>query len=262
MKKGGFLLLSLFLFFLLADSAFSDEITENLQSILIEKFDNPNPDPEAKDERPWIVQASKFRTIVRDPNDPEKIVEEFPKVAYVASIAQALHREPPEGVTYRSLGIHGRFDRKADNFIELIPAKKAEDGSLVPNPILLPGRVKNMDIWIWGSNYDYYLEAHLLDYRGINHVMKFGSIKYKGWKNLRVNVPRGIPQAVVYAPNLKGLKLVKFVIWTKPGERVEDFRVYFDEFKIFTDMFESLFDGEDLANPKKIDQLWSETASN
>jgi hypothetical protein len=51
--------------------------------------------------------------------------------------------------------------------------------------------------------------------------------------------------------------LVKFVLWTKPHERVDDFYVYFDQVKIFSDMFESPFDGGDLADPEQVEKLWS-----
>jgi hypothetical protein len=173
-----------------------------------------------------------------------------------------LYRREPEGRTLRSFGIHGKFDRKGYNYIEVIPAQNGPDGKLEPRTIALPGRIKNMDVWVWGSNFDFYLEAHIMDYRGISHVLDFGSIKYVGWRNLWVNIPNYIPQSVIYTPALKGLRFVKFVLWTKPAEKVDDFYVYLDELKIFTDTFESMFDGEDLADPERIDQLWSEAANN
>ena len=247
MKKGGLIILSIIFFFLLADSVFSDEATENLQAFVVESWDNP-------DESPWIVRGSKFSSIIKTDSGDDV----YPKMGFVNSWPSNLHRKQPEGKTLRVLGIHGKFDRRGYNYLEIIPAKKNSSGELEAREVLLPGRVKNMDIWVWGANFDYYLEAHLMDYRGINHVLNFGSFKYTGWKNLTVHIPTYIPQSVVYAPALKGLKLIKFVMWTRPSERVDDFYLYLDEFKVFTDMFESIWDGEDLANPQRVEELWSE----
>jgi hypothetical protein len=249
MKRGGPLALCLILFFLLAGSVIADEMTVNLQSKIIEDFDNPQNSL-------WMIQGSKFSSIIKTDSGEDV----YPKLAFVKAWPDALYRRPPEGKELRILGIHGKFDRKGYNFIEIIPARKADDGNMVPRTLPLPGRVKNMDLWIWGSNFDYYLEVHILDHVGITHVLNFGSIKHIGWKNLWVNIPNTISQSISYAPKFKGIELVKFVLWTKPREKVDNFFVYMDEIKIFTDLFESPFDGEDLANPERVQELWSEAS--
>jgi hypothetical protein len=247
MNRTGRLLICLLLFPLSVSMAFSDEVTTNLQSIIVEDFDNP-------DASPWFILGSKFSSVIKT----EAGEDVYPKMAFVKAWPEALYRRPPEGKEPKVLGIHGKFDRKGYNFIEIIPGQKGPDGKLVPRLIPLPGRVKNMDLWVWGSNLDYYLEVHLMDYRGISHVLNFGDIKHTGWKNIWVNIPTYIPQAVSYAPRYKGLQLVKFVLWTKPHERVDDFYVYLDQVKIFSDMFETPFDGDALANPEQVQKLWSE----
>ncbi|MDR1933241.1 MAG: flagellar filament outer layer protein FlaA [Spirochaetales bacterium] len=270
MKKSGLFILSLILFFLPAGFGFSDEVTTNLQSFIIETFDNPNaPDTDESHADPkswpsehrWMIRGSKFSSIIKTDSGEDV----YPKMAHVRSWPENLYRKEPEGKTLRVLGIHGKFDRMGYNYVEIYPAKtgKDQDGRdrLEPTEILLPGRVKNLDLWVWGANFDYYLEVHLMDYRGINHVLPLGTIKYKGWRNLAVNIPNYIPQSIIYAPALKGLKLVKFVMWTKPTERVDDFYVYFDEIKVFSDMFEDLWDGEGLGDPVRIQELWSEAES-
>ena len=186
----------------------------------------------------------------------------YPKSAFISARLEALNRRQPEGRDLKAFGIHGKFDRKGYNFIEIIPARKGDDGKLAPRTVPLPGRVKNMDIWVWGSNFSYYLEAHIMDHKGITHVLNFGDVKFTGWRNLQVNIPGYISQAVTYTPAHKRLELVKFVLWTRPTERVDNFYFYLDEFKVFTDMFESLFDGEDLADPRTVEKLWSEAAGN
>ena len=57
-----------------------------------------------------------------------------------------------------------------------------------------PADVKLIDLWAWGSNFDYYAEAHVTDYRGITHVLPLGNLKYEGWRNLKVRIPNYIPQ--------------------------------------------------------------------
>ena len=58
-------------------------------------------------------------------------------------------------------------------------------------------------------------------------------------------------------PHLASLTFVKFRIWTAPMERVDNFYVYFNQFKILTDTFESYYDGNDLADPSKVQELWA-----
>jgi len=58
-------------------------------------------------------------------------------------------------------------------------------------------------------------------------------------------------------PNHAGLRFVKFRIWTQPTERVGDFYLYFKQLKTLTDTFESMYDGDQLADPDIIPDLWS-----
>ena len=250
MKRG--VLLAFFLvtsFVLIAPAAFADRPTENLQSRIIERFDSPTETGryEYRQNHRWIVRGSKF------------VTEGFPVFSWVETWPQALYRTAPEGVELRSLGIQAAFDRMGYNFLEIIPVEDENDdnGNPVPKGIPIPGRVKNIDLWVWGSNYNYYLDLHLMDHRGIVHVLRMGDLNFPGWRNLRVNVPSSIPQDVVYLPQRKGLELVKLVMWTRPTERVNGFFIYFDEIKVFTDVFEEPFDGDALTNPALLENLWS-----
>ncbi|MDR0453091.1 MAG: flagellar filament outer layer protein FlaA [Treponema sp.] len=53
------------------------------------------------------------------------------------------------------------------------------------------------------------------------------------------------------------MTFVKFRIWTGPMEQVNNFYIYFDQLKVLTDTFETRYDGEELADPKKVQELWS-----
>jgi hypothetical protein len=74
---------------------------------------------------------------------------------------------------------------------------------------------------------------------------------------LRAHIPNSIPQGKRILPRLAGLKFVKFRILTQPMEQVADFYIYFKQFKILTDMFESLYDGDDLADPDHVQEIWA-----
>ncbi len=238
-RASTYLLVILLIF--LSIHVFSDERTINFASRVIESFDNP-------DAQLWMVRGSKFAT------------EGYPKMAYVNAWPEALFGKNKGNKDLKVLGIHGKFNRKAYNYIEIIPAKKDKDGNLVPEPIKLPGRVKAIDMWVWGSNYDFYMEVHLRDYQGIDHTLRLGSLKYAGWKDLMVTVPSSIPQSVRYLPRRKNLELTKLVIWTRPEEKVDNFYVYIDQIKILTDLFESRFDGDNLIEPDVLQKIWgSET---
>jgi hypothetical protein len=219
--------------------AVADEVTVNLQSKVIASFDDP-------DGTQWIVQGSKF------------VTKDFPQAMTVRTWPDSLYGRNPEQKNLFALGIHSRFDRKGYNYIEIIPARKGSDGKLAPAPLALSGRVRSLDLWVWGSNFNYTMDVHLRDFEGVDRVLHMGSLNYPGWKNLSVGITGNIPQSRRYIPRFQALDLTKFVIWTTPTEKVDDFYVFLDEVKILTDLFESRFDGDNLADPKTLDQLWAQ----
>lgn len=223
------------------------QATTNYQSIVIEDFDNP-------EESRWEVRASKF------------VGEGYPRQAAVNIWPEALYRAEPEGETLRALGAQASYTRQGYNFLEFIPVEEDENGETVPRGIPIPGRVNNLDVWVWGSNFDYYMDVHLRDYRGMTHVVKLGDIGFRGWKNLRIQIPSWIPQDTRYiaeirngefASNLRGLELTKIVMWTRPEERVNGFFIYLDEIKVETDMYRDPFDGEELRDAEYVQELWA-----
>ncbi|MCG8480663.1 MAG: flagellar filament outer layer protein FlaA [Spirochaetales bacterium] len=223
------------------------QATTNYQSIVIESFDSP-------EESPWIVQASKF------------VAEGYPQPGWVRTWPAALYRTEPEGETLRSLGVQAAFDRQGYNFLEFIPVEQNEEGETVPRGIPIPGQVSNIDMWVWGSNFDYYIDIHVRDFRGMTHVLNLGDIGYRGWRNLRIAIPTWIPQTARYVAelrngeftsDLRSLELTKIVLWTRPEERVNGFFVYLDEIKVETDMYRDPFDGEELRDPDSVRELWA-----
>ena len=233
---GLFILMSVLLVFPVA----ADERTENLMSVVLDDFDTP-------DQSNWIAVGSKFTT------------DEFPKLAFPEAWPEALYGANREGKPLKVMGVWGKFDRQGYNYIELIPDRKNEDGEYIGIPI--PGRVKLLDLWVWGSQYDFYMEAHVTDYRGFTHVLNLGSLKYEGWKNLKAEIPVTVPQGRKYVPQIEPLSLTKIVIWTRPWEKVDNFYIYLDYLKVLTDMFITKFDGEDLARPETVEKIWGTTST-
>ena len=217
-------------------SVFSDEYTVNLESRILEAF-NGDSDYE------WDVVASRFATQTDE--------ETFPKITYVSAWPAALYGQRPTEEP-QSFGVWGRFDRRGYNWIDIYPT---QGGEAVEIPI--PGRAQYFDLWVWGSNLNFYMEAYVRDYQGVPHIINMGSLGYTGWRNLRATVPNTIAQSKRVLPRLAGLTFIKFRIWTQPVERVDNFYIYFNQFKVLTDTFESIFDGDDLANAEKVQELWS-----
>ncbi|HUI71784.1 MAG TPA: flagellar filament outer layer protein FlaA [Spirochaetia bacterium] len=196
----------------------------------------------------WIVQGSKFAA------------QGFPEAKLVKAWPDALYGRNKDNRDLNSLAIHSKFDRKGYNYIEIIPATKDSSGNLVPTTIPIPGKVQRMDMWVWGSNYNYTMDVFLRDFRGIDHVLHFGSLNFAGWRDLSVNVPGSIPQARRYLPQFQAVELTKVVIWTAPDEKVDDAWIFLDELTILTDMGRLRFDGEDLADPDYLNQLWQQAS--
>jgi hypothetical protein len=226
--------------FFSAGLVMGDEVTQAITSRNLATFDDPATAAN------WIVQGSKYAT------------QDFPQMQVVRAYPEALYGRNKDNKPLFALGIHSKFDRKSYNYIELIPASKDSSGKLVPQSIPIPGRVKSLDMWVWGSNYNYWLDVHLRDFQGVDHVIRMGSLLFTGWKNLNAPISGAIPQARQYIPKRAGLELTKLVIWTAPDEKVDDNYFFIDEITCITDLFESRFDGSDLADTDTLNGIWAQ----
>ncbi|WP_043923350.1 flagellar filament outer layer protein FlaA [Leadbettera azotonutricia] len=259
MKQGSFRVLSLAMGLILMAgiavfSAFGDENTVDYAAIVIDTFDgNTNHEWTVGSKTYsydfiWKLDASKFATKTED--------DAFPKLTYVPSWPMAVFGANRDGKDLKSIGIWGKFDRRGYNWVDLYPATgEGDDQEAFEIPI--PGRISYLDMWVWGANLNYYLEAYVRDYNGVVHNIYVGNIGFQGWKNMRVAVPNNIRQSKRILPRLAGLTFVKFRIWTTPLERVDNFYVYIDQFKVLTDTFESLYDGDELADPERVQEFWA-----
>jgi len=263
MKQGSFRAVRLvvflfFMLFLMVFSVFGDENTIDYQSIILEDFSGetvhkwPFAGKDYEYEYEWSVDASKFASNVNN--------DQFPKLTKVKAWPMALFGTNKNNLDLNSLGIWGKFDRRGYNWIDIypsVPGSGANWEDPEPFEIPIPGRLQNLSLWVWGSNLNYYMEAYFRDYRGVVHGLYLGDLRFQGWKNLRVNIPNSVPQSKRVLPRLAGLTFVKFRIWTTPGEMVDNFYVYFNQMKVLTDSFETLFDGDDLSDPENVQEIWA-----
>jgi len=255
-----------------AMAAFGDDLTVNLESRILETFDNTENALYV-----WHSDASRY-AIGKDPADKDnpafaniglKEGESFPKLNYFDIWPMALFRNNRDNKQLRSLGIWGKFKRMGYNWIDIYPTLKSEGNDAKPYEIPIPGRARYLDMWVWSANVDYYMEAYLRDEQGVIHTVYLGSLVHQGWKNLRAPVPTNIPQRqrIILNPtssntlptedrNSVFLKFVKFRIWTTPREAVSNFYIYLDQFKVLTDTFVTLYDGDELTDPDWIRESW------
>jgi hypothetical protein len=246
MKHGGLRVVCLILWACIAlMPAFSDEQVQNETTILLETFDETDAS-----EYDWKAAGSQFSTKTEDIT--------YPMVRYVEYVSSQIPSNGSDEEQSKSLGVRGAFNRKGPNWIDVYPVQKGEED---PIEIPLPGRVKSLSLWVWGMNLRYNLQVYVRDYRGVIHVLDVGanqgSLDFQGWRNLRAIVPQIIPQSKKVVPHLAALRLVKFRITTNPKEQVIPFSVYFDHLTVLTDTYESIYDGQQLADPATIDSIWN-----
>ena len=186
MKRGRLVLGLILLLSSYTAPTFADDVAQRLESIVVDSFDDPDQrvwienGAEKKDPRTWLVDGSKFKT------------DGYPIVKFVegdGTYPEQLFGNNPNKLPLKSIGVYAKFDRKGYNYFELYPAKKDDQGNLVPTPIPLPGITKQIDLWVWGSNFRTDLEIHVRDFRGIPYILNGGSLDFQGWRDIKFIVP-------------------------------------------------------------------------
>jgi hypothetical protein len=239
--------------------AFADDNTVELTSIVIDTLNGAYVVDGVEYHYTWKVEASKWKSKTAD--------QSFPVIAPVQTGPVAITRQNAE---QKSIGIQGSFDRHGYNWIDIYPT--AVDGDGAPAEIPLRGRTRFIDVWAWGSNLNYHLEAYLRDNRGVIHTLPVGSLKFVGWRNLRATVPTSIPMVATIIPrSTHAVTFVKFRLWTDPRERtyidvqrdrrgqvtkIIPFYVYLSNVKVLTDIYETIYDGDELSYPENTAKLW------
>lgn len=270
--KNKFLVFVVISFFAYAALLFSEERASILQTLVLEDFELTS---DGTPKRYWTIIPDRFgrENSVDSGASLQELrwIKAWPEAYFgvekagsgkgeffygPASSPERQAKYTEESAT--SLGIKLKFNRQGYRVAELYPLAKAEDGKYQKSPIPFKGKVKRIDFWVWGSNYDYFMEMVLIDYRGFEHRLNVGSLKHAGWKNFVVEIPASIPQSVTYVPKTKSLTLSKLVIWTNPNERVSGATYYIDHIEYLADVYEELYDGYRLGDPSYVKTLEEE----
>lgn len=204
----------------------------NYQTYMVETFDSPD-----SSEVTWSGMGSKF------------VSEGYPILQYFDGVPNPVRiLETEAEKQHKFLGIQFKFNRRGDNWIDIYPTKAAENGEAAPYEIPFKGIISRLDMWVWGAGYAYELEILVRDCNGRVHTLPFGKLDFHGWKNLAVAIPSTIPQVSRYLAGIKHLSFVAFRIRTNPSERVDDFHIFFDEFKALTNTAKASYDGFELVD--------------
>lgn len=233
---------------------FSDERTRNLQSIVLDDFELNS---EGKPNRYWAAIPIRFGK-----KDNLESGESLQKLSWVESWPESYFGRDGildiggEKKEYKHcLALQIAFNRQGYNYVELYPLTEKE-GKYTRTPIPFNGIVQQIDLWVWGANYNYSIEMVLMDFRGVEYRLPIGKIKHVGWKNFTVTIPNYIPQKGEYLLGEYQFSLVKLVVWTEPSEKVSGTYVYLDHIKYLSDIFEAKFDGLELSNKETVNNLW------
>lgn len=198
----------------------------SVETFIIDRF-------EGDSEWDWEVTASRY------------VAENYPRQDFFNGIPSSLRYlrsdRKEQGGDPRVLGVQIAFNRKGDNWFEVYPVK---DGKPYEVPFI--GTVRQIDFWIWGAHYMYYLELLVRDADGRVHVLSAGNLAFDGWKNIAVNIPGWIRQHSRLSSGPDHMTFVGFRIRTDPQEFVDQFTIFFDQLKYTTDALAYIFDGYEL----------------
>jgi len=234
MKQGGLIIAGLVLLFsLCAAPVVAQSRAVNYETYIVDDFDNPDASEWA-----WYAAGSKFTT------------KGFPVLKYFEGMPNAIRvMQTSADKKYQFLGMELKFDRKGDNWVDIVPVKKNTSGDKVePFEIPFKGKISRIDLWVWGANYSYDLEVLVRDCNGRVFAIPMGPVDHEGWKNMSVLIPAHIQQASPYLNGTRQMSFIAFRLRTRPTERVDSFYIFFDQFKALTDTYLPSYDGYELAN--------------
>ncbi|HZK20236.1 MAG TPA: flagellar filament outer layer protein FlaA [Treponemataceae bacterium] len=205
---------------------------QSVETIMLDNFDEPG----AFDWN-WGVITSRF------------VDEGFPKYGYVDGMPNSLKEVAEDkGQNAKVLGVQVSFQRKGDNWFEVFPQKENENGEMDSYEVSLKGILTQIDFWVWGSNYLYYLDVLVRDADGRVHSIPAGSLNFQGWRNLVIKIPGWLRQTSSYRSGRESITFVGFHVRSDPGEAVDNFLIYFDNLRYTTNTYSNVYDGFNLRN--------------
>ena len=228
MKKGLVVCMCFGLLLLFSSPAFSQEAMQtqkSTESFMIDNFNN-----ESGNAWTWDVSASRY------------VADGYPKTGYFDGIQNSLKYLLKDGKdNQKVLGVQIAFKRKGDNWFEVYPVK---DGKAYEIPFV--GSVTQIDFWVWGAHYMYFLDVIVRDADGRVHVLPAGNLAFDGWRNVVVSVPGWIRQHSRSSSGRDAMSFIGFRIRTSPEEFVDSYTIFFDQMKYVTRALANIFDGYEL----------------
>lgn len=234
MKRGLTVLVSLAFTFVIGLPLFAQPSSKSIETFLMDDFDSAGEQNYMYDGKPyswdWTVNSSRF------------VAEGYPKTGYYEGVPNSL-KQLLKGTdkNFKVFGVKTAFNRKGDNWFEVYPTK---DDKAFEIPFV--GTVTAIDFWVWGANYNYYLELMVRDTRGVVHVLPAGSLAFSGWKNIIVKVPGWIQQHSQLRSGPSNMTFVGFRIRSDAEEYVDDYVIFFDQIKYTTNSLSFIYDGYEL----------------
>ena len=234
MKRGLKVFISLACFCVIGLPVFAQPSSKSIETIVMESFDNAGAQEYLYNGETlnwdWAVNSSRF------------IAEGYPKTGYYDGMPNSL-KQLNKGKDFepKVFGIKTAFNRKGDNWFEVYPTKDDK-----PYDVPFVGNVSQMDFWVWGSNYNYYLEVLVRDATGRVHVLPAGSLAFTGWKNIVVNIPGWLQQHSHLRSGPETMSFIGFRIRTDAAEYVDNFVIFLDQIKYTTNPLSFIYDGYEL----------------
>ncbi len=209
--------------------------------------------------------------IVWRPTGSSYTLEGYPRETYVPNTwpLDLFGAYPPNADELQVYGVQGSFQRPEINQVYLTPGT-GEGDNWEAKEISLPGFVKSIDLWVWGSNLPYTIQVDLRDAYGTvtRHFLYRpgfentpGTLDYLGWQDLYLSVGSSVFQvngtSGTTLTSDNRLRIVKFIITTPIGVPVNNFYFYFDQLRVLTDTrFDKFYDGYELGTIDKIVEVW------
>lgn len=234
MKRGLKVLTCLVCAFVIGLPIFAQPNSKSIETFIIDDFDSAGAQNYVyngeKLSWDWAVNSSRF------------VAEGYPLTGYYDGIPNSLKVfKKGSDVEPKVFGVKTAFNRKGDNWFEVYPTK---DGK--PYEIPFIGSVTQVDFWVWGANYKYFLELMVRDALGRVHVLQCGSLAFNGWKNIIINVPGWIQQHSQLRSGPENMTFVGFRIRSDAEEYVDNYVVFFDQIKYTSNSLSFIYDGYEL----------------
>jgi len=239
MKRGLKVFVGLACLFVIGLPAFAQPSSKSIETFVMENFDSAGNQNYMYDGKSyswdWDVTSSRFTA------------EGFPKKGYYDGIPNslALLMKGQEG-DRKVLGVKVAYNRKGDNWFEVFPTAADSNGENKNFEIPFIGNVSQLDFWVWGAGYNYYLEVMVRDATGSVRVLNAGSLGFHGWRNVVVNIPGWIQQSSHLRSGPTSMTFVGFRIRSDAEEYVDDFIVFFDQMKYTSNSLSYIYDGYEL----------------